>query len=173
VIPFLNQSSGDLDTTAGGGGSAAQEAATPDLATPGPAAAGLPVFRIAGEVTADTVRARLGTDARAKAALDSAAGGAGAGAPQASDQDGGAFRSSAQTPSATAQQLQSCLPAATADADPATRPLAPAFFIEGTYKGRDATILVTTSTPQPDRVDLWVFPRDNCGSPPLATEQVR
>jgi Putative zinc-finger len=170
VIPFLNQSSGDLDTTAGGGGSAAQEAATPDLAAPGPAAAGLPVFRIPGEVTADTVRARLGTDARAKAALDSAGGG---GAPQASDQDGGAFRSSAQTPSATAQQLQSCLPAATADADPATRPLAPAFFIEGTYKGRDATILVTTSTPQPDRVDLWVFPRDNCGSPPLATEQVR
>ncbi|HEV3013571.1 MAG TPA: zf-HC2 domain-containing protein, partial [Actinomycetota bacterium] len=121
VVPFLNQSSGDLDTTAGGGGSAAQEAATPDLAAPGPAAAGLPVFRIPGEVTADTVRARLGTDARAKAALDSAAG---AGAPQASDQDGGAFRSSAQTPSATAQPLQSCLPAATADADPATRPLA-------------------------------------------------
>jgi Putative zinc-finger len=173
VVPFLNQSSGDLDTTAGGGGSAAQEAATPDLAAPGPAAAGVPVFRIPGEVTADTVRARLGTDARAKAALDSAAGGAGAGAPQASDQDGGAFRPSARTPSATAQQLQSCLPAATADADPATRPLAPAFFIEGTYKGRDATILVTTSTPQPDRVDLWVFPRDNCGSPPLATEQVR
>jgi len=171
VVPFLNQSSGDLDTTAGGGGSAAQEAATPDLAAPGPAAAGLPVFRIAGEVTADTVRARLGTDARAKAALDSAAGGAGA--PQAPDQDGGAFRSGAQTPSATAQQLQSCLPAATAAAGPATRPLAPAFFIEGTYKGRDATILVTTSTPQPDRVDLWVFPRDNCGSPPLATEQVR
>ena len=172
VVPFLNQSSGDLDTTAGGGGSAAQEAATPDLAAPGPAvAAGLPVFRIQGEVTAGTVRSRLGTDARAKAALDSAAGGAGA--PQASVQDGGAFRSSAQTPSATAQQLQSCLPAATADADPATRPLAPAFFIEGTYKGRDATILVTTSTPQPNRVDLWVFPRDNCASPPLAHEQVR
>jgi hypothetical protein len=172
VVPFLNQSSGDLDTTAGGGGSAAQEAATPDLAAPGPAAAaGLPVFRIPGEVTAAAVRSRLGTDARAKAALDSAAGGAGA--PQASVQDGGAFRSSAQTPSATAQQLQSCLPAATADADPATRPLAPAFFIEGTYKGRDATILVTTSTPQPNRVDLWVFPRDNCASPPLAHEQVR
>ena len=173
VVPFLNQSSGDLDTTAGGGGSAGQEAATPDLAAPGPAAAaaGLPVFRIPGEVTAETVGARLATDARAKAALDSAAGGAGA--PQASDQDEGAFRSSAQTPSATAQQLQSCLPAATAAADPAIRPLAPAFFIEGTYKGREATILVTTSTPQPDRVDLWVFPRDNCGSPPLDTEQVR
>ena len=171
VVPFLNQTSGDLDTTAGGGGSATQEAA-PDLAAPGPAAAaGVPVFRIPGEVTADSVSARLATDARAKAALDSAAGGGFA--PQASDQDEGAFRSSAQTPSATAQQLQSCLPAATADADPAIRPLAPAFFIEGKYKGRDATILVTTSTPQPGRVDLWVFPRDDCGSPPLATEQVR
>ena len=170
VVPFLNQTSGDLDTTAGGGGSAAQEAATPDLAAPGPAAAaGVPVFRIPGEVTADSVRARLDTDARAKAALDSAGGGA----PQASDQDEGAFRSSAQTPSATAQQLQSCLPAATADADPATRPLVPAFFIEGKYKGRDATILVTASTPQPDRVDLWVFPRGDCGSAPLASEQVR
>ena len=126
------------------------------------------MFRIPGEVTADTVSARLATDARAKTALDSAGG-----APQASDQDGGAFRSSGQTPSATAQRLQSCLPAATAAADPATRPLAPAFFIEGTYEGRDATILVTTSTPQPDRVDLWVFPRDDCGSPPLATERVR
>jgi Putative zinc-finger len=167
VVPFLNQSGSDLDTTAGGdsaGGGAAQEAATPGPA----AAASLPVFRIPGEVTADTVRTRLGTDARAKAALDSATG-----TPQASDQDEGAFRSSGQTPSPAAPQLQTCLPAATAAADPATRPLAPAFFIEGTYKGRDATVLVTTSTPQPDRVDLWVFPRDNCGSPPLATEQVR
>ena len=57
-------------------------------------------------------------------------------------------------------------------ADPVTRPLAPAFFIEGTYKGRPATILVTTSASQPDRVDLWVFPRDDC-SQVLATEQVR
>lgn len=177
VVPFLNQSSGDLDTTAGGGGSAAQEGAS-DRAAPGPAAAaGLPVFRIRGEVTADTIRTRLGTDARAKAALDSAGGGAagggGAVAPQTSDQEEGAFRSGARTPSAATQQLQSCLPAATAAAGPATRPLAPAFFVEGTYKGRDATILVTTSTPQPDRVDLWVFPRGNCGSRPLATEQVR
>ncbi|HET9557249.1 MAG TPA: hypothetical protein VFS70_08930, partial [Actinomycetota bacterium] len=85
-----------------------------------------------------------------------------------------AYRSSAPAPQAAATaDLQPCLPAATADADPATRPLAPAFFIEGRYKGRDATILVTTSTPQPGRVDLWVFPRDDCGSPPLATERVR
>jgi hypothetical protein len=176
VVPFLNQSAGNR-TTAGGdtGGGAAQEAAAP-----APSAAGnLPVFRVQGEVTADTVRKRLQTDPQARAALSGAA------TPQATDQDGGAFRPSAKTPgtgteapsasgqpSAAGAQRQSCLPAASAAADPATRPLAPAFSIEGTYKGRPATILVTTSTSQPDRVDLWVFPRDDC-SQVLATEQVR
>ncbi len=168
VIPFLNQSGGDRTTAGGDTGArgAAQEAATPS-----PSAAGdLPVFRIQGGVTADTVRDRLDTDSRAKAALNSAAGGG----PQASaDQDQGAFRSSAPAPAADALQLQSCLPAASAAADPATRPLVPAFFIEGTYRGREATILVTTSTPQPNRVDLWAFPRNSCTSPLLATERVR
>ena len=77
-----------------------------------------------------------------------------------------------QPPAAGALQRQSCLPAASAAANAAIRPLAPAFFIEGTYKGRPATILVTTSTSQPDRVDLWVFPRNNCSSV-LDTERVR
>ena len=165
VIPFLNQSSGDLDTTAVGdaGGGAAQEATTP-----APAAAGdLPVFRVAGEVTVDTVRTRLDTDAQAKGALNRAA------SPQAADQAEGGYRSSAGAASADARELQSCLTAATAAANTATRPLSPAFFIEGTYKGREATILVTTSTPQPNRVDLWVFPRDSCTSPLVATERVR
>jgi hypothetical protein len=64
--------------------------------------------------------------------------------------------------------------AATAAADPALRPLTPAFFVEGgSYRGREATILVTTSTAQPGRVDLWVFPRNDCSSAPLATERVR
>ena len=176
VVPFLNQFAGNR-TTAGGdtGGGAAQE-----TAAPAPSAAGnLPVFRVQGEVTADTVRKRLQTDPQARAALSGAA------TPQATDQDGGAFRPSAKTPgtgteapsasgqtSAAGAQRQSCLPAASAAADPATRPLADAFFIEGTYKGRPATILVTTSTSQPDRVDLWVFPRDDC-SQVLSSEQVR
>jgi hypothetical protein len=167
VVPFLNQSSSDLDTTAGGGdagGATAQEAATP---APAAVAGNLPVFRIPGEVTADTVRARLDTDAQAKGALSRAA------SPQATDRAEGGYRSGAGAASADTQQLQSCLPAATAAADPASRPLTPAFFIEGTYKGRPATILVTTSTTQPDRVDLWVFPRGNCTAPPLATERVR
>jgi anti-sigma factor RsiW len=165
VIPFLNQSGSDVDTTAVGdaGGGAAQEAATPAPA----AADDLPVFRVAGEVTVDTVRTRLDTDAQAKGALNRAA------SPQAADQAGGGYRSSAGAASADARELQSCLTAATAAAKTATRPLSPAFFIEGTYKGREATILVTTSTTQPGRVDLWVFPRNSCTAPPLATKQVR
>jgi anti-sigma factor RsiW len=164
VVPFLDRSGGNLTTGGGGSADSAREAATAS----GAAGAGsLPVLRIPGEVTADSVRDRLDTDSQAKAALDSAAAG------QATDQAEGAYRANAGAPSADAAQLQSCLPAATAAADPATRPLTPAFFIQGTYKGREATILVTTSAPQPTRVDLWVFPPDDCAPPPLATERVR
>ena len=96
-------------------------------------------------------------------------------APQTQAQDGDeAYRSSAPAPQAAATaDLQPCLPAAAAAADPATRPLVPAFYLQGTYQGRPATVLVTTSNGQPGRVDLWVFPRDNCSPPPLATERVR
>jgi len=168
VIPFLNQS-GPHVTTAGSDTDAAGRAR--EAATPAPsAAANLPVFRVQGEVTAATVRDRLNSDSRAKAALDSAA----SSTPQAArDQGEGSFSPDAGGRSAGAPQSQSCLPAATAAADPAIRPLAPAFFIEGTYQGRAATILVTTSTPQPNRVDLWVFPRNSCTSPLLATARVR
>jgi anti-sigma factor RsiW len=168
VIPFLSQS-GPHVTTAGSDTDAAGRAR--EAATPAPsAAANLPVFRVQGEVTAATVRNRLNSDSRAKAALDSAA----SGTPQAArDQGEGSFSPDAGGRSAGAPQSQSCLPAATAAAEPAIRPLAPAFFIEGTYQGRAATILVTTSTPQPNRVDLWVFPRNSCTSPLLATARVR
>lgn len=168
VIPFLNQS-GPHVTTAGGDTGAAGGAR--EAATPAPsAAANLPVFRVQGEVTAGTVRRRLDTDSRAKAALNSAA----SSTPQAATGQGErTFSPDAGGASADAPRLQSCLPAATAAADPATRPLTPAFFIEGNYQGRAATILVTTSTSQPSRVDLWVFPRDSCTSPVLATERVR
>jgi hypothetical protein len=181
VVPFLDQSGGDL--TAGGGvgdagGGAAQEAA-------GGAVAGVPVFSVPGEVSAGTVSSRLATDPQTKAALDAATGartgqtstGAGPGAaatPSGQGQDGeyGA-RSSAPTPKAGTADLQGCLPAAAAAADPALRPLVPAFYVEGTYEGREATVLVTTSGARPGRVDLWVFPRNDCSSQPLATERVR
>ena len=177
VVPFLDQSGGDR-TTAGGAG---------DSAEMGQTAAGagrVPVFSLPGEISAATVSARLATDRQAKAALDSAATPAGqaatadsAAAPQSpptqAEGGGTAYRSSAATPQAGTADLQPCLPAATAAADPATRPLVPAFYIEGTYKGQPATVLVTTSNGDPGRVDLWVFPRDNCSPRPLATERVR
>ena len=180
IVPFLDRSSGNL-TTAGGSSRSSQETATAGGAAD---ADRIPVIGIPDEVSAATVRSRLATDSRARNALDSAgAPGAQAATPSASqgagpgtqsrDQGGGGHRSSAQAPPAGATSLQPCLPAATAAADPAARPLRPAFFIQGAYRGREATILVTTSTGEPGRVDLWVFPRDNCSSRPLATEQVR
>lgn len=180
-VPFLDRSGGNLTTAGGSSGGSSQEAATAGGAAD---ADRIPVIRIPGEVSAATVRSRLATDSRARNALDSAgAPGAQAATPRASqgagpgtqspDQAGGGHRSSAQAPPAGATSLKPCLPAATAAAEPASRPLRPAFFIQGTYRGREATILVTTSTGEPGRVDLWVFPRDNCSSRPLATEQVR
>ena len=130
-------------------------------------------------VWAATVGAPLAADRRAGAAPDAAASGASGGQADASRDSlsqeygkGGAAPQSA-APQAQTGLLAACLPAATADADAATRPLTPAFFIEGTYKGRQATVLVTTSTTPPGRVDLWVFPRNDCSSPPLATQRVR
>jgi hypothetical protein len=106
-----------------------------------------------------------------QAATPRASQGAGPGT-QSPDQAGG-YRSGASAPPAGTAHLQPCLPAAAAAAKPATRPLRPAFFIQGSYRGREATILVTTSAGQPGRVDLWVFPRDTCSSRPLDSEQVR
>jgi anti-sigma factor RsiW len=178
VVPFLDRSGGSR-TTAGGGSAAdsAQEAATAS----GAAAGSIPVLRLPGEVSAATVRSELAAGSQAKAALDSAAAGPQAATPGASqgaggaarspDQAGGRYGSTALAPRA-GPGLEPCLPAAAAAADPATA-LRPAFFIQGTYRGREATILVTTGAGQPGRVDLWVFPRDNCTAAPLATERVR
>jgi Putative zinc-finger len=187
VIPFLDRS-GDNLTTAGGAGAAdsAQEAAID--------AGSLPVLRFPGEVTAAAVRSELAADGRAKAALDAAASGAQAAPPRAGQGAGSATQTPAQpggdrygpsTPApqagtssapasrAVAARLAPCVQAAAAAADPATAPLRPAFFIQGTYRGREATILVTTSAGEPGRVDLWVFPRDNCSAPPLPPQRVR
>jgi hypothetical protein len=200
VVPLLGRGGGDLGTTAagGGGGDNAQEAGQVPGVMGG---ADLPLIRVPGEVSAAAVRSRLAGDALARQALERAAGGGEAAAPgagqgpvaatpsQESDGTEGAMpadpttardqgdgqRSSGNPPSARSSvaRLQACLPAAAAVADPATRPLVPAFFVEGTYQGRAATVLVTTSSGQPGRVDLWVFPRGSCTGAPLATERVR
>jgi hypothetical protein len=177
VVPFLDQSGTMTSADRDAAGTASQEAATEG----GGGAAPLPVIRIPGEVTAAKVQATLTADRRAKTALD-AAGGGGTPADQAAPPSGSlsrefgqqeAARSSTPAPQAHTALLASCLPAATGDADAATRPLTPAFFVEGTYQGREATILVTTSASPPGRVDLWVFPRHDCSAPPVATERVR
>ncbi|HET8787621.1 MAG TPA: zf-HC2 domain-containing protein [Actinomycetes bacterium] len=176
VVPFLDQSGTMTSADRDAAGTASQEAATEG----GGGAAPLPVIRIPGEVTAAKVQATLTVDRRAKTALDAAGGGTPA--DQAAPPSGSlsrefgqqeAARSSTPAPQAHTALLASCLPAATGDADAATRPLTPAFFVEGTYQGREATILVTTSASPPGRVDLWVFPRNDCSAPPVATERVR
>jgi hypothetical protein len=182
VVPLLDRSGERLTAGDGGGGAASELAQAPAAGS----AAQLPVIQLPGEVSAAAVRSRLAADARASRALASAVAGtrSSAGgpataasptqAPPAKDQAGAdQAGEAAPTTMAGAANLQSCLPAASAAADPAVTPLIPAFFVEGTYQGRPATVLVTTSTAQPGRVDLWVFPRADCTAPPLATERVR
>jgi hypothetical protein len=193
AIPLLDLGGG-AETTAGRAGGAAQVAAAP--------AAEVPVIRLPGEVSAAALRSRLDDDRRARQAVESATASAQrlSGAGTAADSRGGAtareFRpggaptapapdpaqvrrdaapsaGSPPAPGGGRVDQASCLAAATAAAAPATTPLVPALFVQGTYDGRPATVLVTTSTGQPGRVDLWVFPRGNCSTAPLATERVR
>jgi anti-sigma factor RsiW len=174
AVPLLDRST-ELSTASGGagGGQAAQEAG-------GDAAAGgagtLPVLRIPGEVTAAAIRARLATDYRARLALEGTPLSPSETRPaapvqpqQGADSTSEGLRSSAPG----SASVQGCLVSATAAADPAIRPLHPAFYVEGTYKGRQATVLVTTSTTPSGRADLWIFPRNDCSSAPLATERLR
>ena len=170
AVPLLDRSS-ELSTASGGagGGQAAQEAG----------AGNLQVLRLPGEVTAAAIRARLATDSQARSALKGApvsppGSQAAPTQPQfGADSSTEGSRSATPAPQIGSASVPACLVAATAAADPALRPLTPAFFVEGTYKGRQATVLVTTSTAQPGRADLWVFPRNDCSSAPLATERVR
>ena len=170
AVPLLDRST-ELSTA--GGGQAAQEAG-------GDAAAGgagdLPVVRLPGEVTAAAVRARLATDYRARMALEGTPLGPQAAPSQpryGADSGTEGSRSGAPAPQTGSASVSGCFVAATSAADPAVRPLTPAFFVEGTYKGRPATVLVTTSSAEPGRADLWIFPRDDCSTAPLATERLR
>jgi hypothetical protein len=168
VVPFLEQS-GTMTSADRDSGGAAQEAAAGGTAP-------LPVIRIPGEVTPAKVGARLAADRRARAALDAAGQATAPGdspLPEYGQTEGTRSSAPAPAPQADTALLASCLPAATGVADPAARPLTPAFFVEGTYQGREATILVTTSASPPGRVDMWVFPRNDCSTPPLTAERVR
>jgi hypothetical protein len=176
VVPLLTQP--DSLTTAGGGAGGGAEQEAPSMAggaDTGATAAGLPVLRLGGEVTAGRVRRALASDptamrayrrATATAAEDGLKGGATTDGRQAAP-PGAATASSTAAPSTTAPQP--CLAAATAEA---SRPLVAAFLVEGDYQGRPATVLVTTVAGDPDRADMWVFPRGDCSGAPLATERL-
>jgi hypothetical protein len=169
VVPLLDRP--DSLTTAGGGGQARETAGAPAYGGAGPAAGGLPVVRLGGEISAERLRAALARDPVADQAYRRAAAAGRAGLTgEAHDGDRQAPSTTAAAPGATALQ-QACLAAAVAKAG--GRPLVPAFMVEGTYQGRPATALVTAGTGQPGPAELWVFPRGDCSDPPLASQRIR
>jgi hypothetical protein len=199
AVPLLDQSS---DTpTAGGGAQPAREAdtsatgAVPLLRIPGEVSAATVRSTLATDGQAKAAldsaaaTARRGASALRSGGGPGAAPGGGAGGEAATQPQGSDASVPSQgptTPAAPSGDLSSgagratapaaltaCLTAATDAAGPATLPLTPAFYVEGTYQGRPATILVTTSGGQPGRVDLWAFPRNDCSSPPVGSERVR
>jgi hypothetical protein len=176
AVPLLDRST-ELSTAGGGSGGGQAQEAGGDTAAGG--AGNLPVVRLPGEVTAAAIRARLATDLRARSALEGAPASPPAtpAAPSQprfdADSSTEGSRSGAPAPQTGSASVPACFVAATAAADPALGPLTPAFFVEGTYKGRQATVLVTTSAAEPGRADLWVFPRNDCSAAPLATERLR
>jgi hypothetical protein len=171
MIPLLQRP--DVLTGGAGGGGAgggtAQEAPAMAGGADKSTAAGLPVLRLPGEVTAKRLRAALASNPVAvrayRRAVDGAGGEQGLG--------GAAAPESRQAPApaapSTTAPRQPCLAAATARAG---RPLVPAFLVEGNWQGRPATMLVTADAGDPDRADLFVFPRGDCSGPPLATERL-
>ena len=172
AVPLLTQPGGLIPTGGGAGGGAAQEAPMAGGADTGATAAGLPVLRLDGEVSARRLRVALGTDPTAMQAYRQATEQARARADglrgEATDGRQTTLAPAAPAaPSTTAPQP--CLAAATAQAG---RPLVAAFLVEGDYQGRPATVLVTTVAGEPDRADMWVFPRGNCSGAPLASERL-
>jgi hypothetical protein len=173
VVPLLTQP--DSLTTAGGGGAGGgSDGAQYAQTDTGGTAAGLPVLRLDGEVTARRVRAALNSDPTARRAYQRATASAGAEGLKGQTTDGrqAAPSPAAPTPPGAAPSTtapQPCLAAATARAG---RPLVAAFLVEGSYQGRPATVLVTTVAGDPDRADMWVFPRGDCSGAPLASERL-
>jgi hypothetical protein len=202
AVPLLDQSS-DVTTAGGAQAAREADTgatgAVPLLRIPGEVSAATVRSRLATDRQAraalDSATARRGPGGGGDAAATPGGAGAGGEAAVPQAQNPATPSQSATTPAAPSQDLSKgagrstayarppatapaalapCLTAATAATiDPAILPLTPAFYVEGTYQGRPATILVTTSGGQPGRVDLWAFRRDDCSSPPLATERVR
>jgi predicted anti-sigma-YlaC factor YlaD len=148
-------------------GGATAAAPAPETAAGTPLAKGaIPVFRLSGELDLAQLRSAVSTRPELQAAYQLAAGTA-AGDRELSSQSSQAARSDsagAQAPPG----LDKCLAAAGPGASPA-------FFVEGTYQGKPATMLVTVEAQ--GRLGLYVFGRDDCtallssdsGAPPATS----
>jgi hypothetical protein len=174
AVPLLDRS-GDDRTTASRGAGGGQAQATAAAPQADMAAGGLPVVRLAGEITPQRLRTALVRDPVARQAFGQAAAEAGRTNLKGEAQAGGRQAAPATpgepgTPAATSAAVpRACLAAATAKAG---RQLVPAFVAEGRYRGRPATVLVTSAAAEPNRAELWVFPNGDCSDPPLATQRI-
>jgi hypothetical protein len=179
AVPLLDRPGGNLTTTSGGaGGAGAETAGAPAYGT---TAGGLPVLQLAEEITPRRLQVALASDPVAKQAYRraTAAGRTGLRGEAQTDDRQTAKPPAAAAPSAPATSAapvtpnpraeRACLAAAAAKAG---RQLVPAFVAEGLYQGRPATVLVTSAAGEPNRADMWVFPRGDCSGPPLATERL-
>jgi hypothetical protein len=178
VIPLLNRP--DVLTGGSGGGGAGggqvQEAPAPMAGGADKSAAGgLPVLRLPGEVTAKRLRAALASNPVAMRAYRRAVA-AGGGEQrlhgEAAPESRPATPAAPSTPAPAAPSTTAPQPCLAAAAARAGRSLVPAFLVEGNWRGRPATMLVTADAGDPNRADLWVFPRGDCSGPPLATERL-
>jgi hypothetical protein len=175
VVPLLHRPDVLTGGAGGGAGGAAQEAPAPmaggaDKSTAG----GLPVLRLPGEVTAKRLRAALASNPVAVRAYRRAAAGGGEQSlhGEAAPESRPATPAAPGTPAPAAPSTTAPQPCLAAAAARAGRPLVPAFLVEGDWQGRPATMLVTAAAGDPNRADLWVFPRGDCSGPPLATERL-
>jgi anti-sigma factor RsiW len=148
-----------------GGGEVATAPAAPEYAA-GPLAAGeVPLFRLPGELDPAQLREAVSTRPDLQAAYRTAAGTAVADSEQRSKSapSAGGTSAAAKAPPG----LQACLAAVA----PGARP---AFFVEGAYQGRPATVLVAAEAQ--GGLGLYVFARGDCtrllsrdSGPPPAT----
>jgi hypothetical protein len=187
AVPLLGRSVGDVTTASRGAGGGAEGAAQTAAAPQADTAAGVPVLRLAEEITPQRLRAALARDPAASQAFGRAAAEAARSNLKGEAQPGGRQTTptpappaapGAATPGAAAPGApaapgpavaRACLAAAAAQAG---RPLVPAFVAEGRFRGRPATVLVTSAAGDPDRAELWAFPAGNCSAPPFATQRI-
>ncbi len=190
LVPLLSHVGRDRLATQTAGGGAASAAKGPGG---GSSEGSLPVFSAPDGYSASALRSMLSSDPLARFAYQRAAAGSpgvqrsGADqptpvAPQLDAQGDsggpegtarGAARTAKSTPAAQAPSgVQQLTCVANARNQAGNQGLRPAFFVDTTYRGRPATLLVTVRPGASDQADLWAFPRGNCSAPPFAHDRV-